>query len=49
MKWIKSGDSILIVDDIFSTGAYMDIIKERIISISGVEELRFLGAAILKV
>jgi len=49
MKWIKSGDSILIVDDIFSTGASMDIIKERIISISGVEELRFLGAAILKV
>lgn len=49
MKWIKSGDSILIVDDIFSTGASMDSIKEIIISVSDAKRLRFLGAAILKV
>jgi len=46
---IDESDSILIVDDVFSTGNSIDCMKEKIISLSRTDSLSIVGAAILKV
>ena len=46
---IKESDSILIVDDVFSTGNSIDCMKEKIIRLSRAHSLSIVGAAILKV
>lgn len=46
---IQGGDSILIVDDVYSTGRSIDAMKEKICIASGAQGLQFLGAAILAV
>ncbi|NQW39729.1 MAG: hypothetical protein HQ469_11220 [Cyanobacteria bacterium] len=46
---IQSGDSILIIDDVYSTGKSIDAMKEKICVASGAQGLHFLGAAILAV
>ncbi len=47
LKRIKSGNSILIVDDIISSGASMDSMRDKIGALSGAEGLNFRAAAIL--
>jgi hypothetical protein len=49
LSCIQNGDSILIVDDVFSTGKSIDCMKEKIIRLSHAHGLSFRGAAILKV
>jgi hypothetical protein len=49
LECIQSGDSILIVDDIYSTGKSIDAMKQKICLASGARGLHFLGAAILAV
>jgi hypothetical protein len=49
LECIQSGDSILIVDDVCSTGKSIDAMKEKICIASGAQGLHFLGAAILAV
>lgn len=49
LKSVRDGDSILIVDDIYSTGNSIDSIKEKICLVSGAQNLHFMGAAILGV
>ena len=49
LKSVRDGDSILIVDDICSTGNSIDAIKEKICLVSKAQNLHFMGAAILGV
>lgn len=49
LRYIQGGDSILIVDDIYSTGKSIDAMKRKICLASKAQGLHFLGAAILAV
>lgn len=49
LKSVQDGDSILIVDDICSTGNSIDAIKEKICLVSRAQNLHFMGAVILGV
>jgi phosphoribosylpyrophosphate synthetase len=49
LECIQEGDSILIVDDVLSTGISIDSMKAKIICLSDAVDLRFVGAAALKV
>lgn len=49
LKSVRDGDSILIVDDIYSTGNSIDAIREKISLVSRAQNLHFMGAAILGV
>ena len=46
---IQDGDSILIVDDVLSIGLSVDSMKTKIIRSTDSLDLKFMGAAILKV
>ena len=45
---IEDGDSILIVDDVISTGKSIECMKELITRLSCAHDLNFLGATILR-
>jgi predicted amidophosphoribosyltransferase len=49
LECIQADDSILIVDDVYSTGKSIDAMKQKIYLASGAQGLHFLGAAILAV
>ena len=49
LECIQGGESLLIVDDIYSTGKSIDAMREKICQVSGARDLDFMGAAILAV
>lgn len=49
LKCLQDGDSVLIVDDVLSTGLSIDSMKAEISGVSGAEGILFMGAAVLKV
>jgi predicted amidophosphoribosyltransferase len=49
LECIQADDSILIVDDVYSTGNSIDVMKQKICLASGARGLHFVGAAILSV
>ncbi len=49
LECIQDDDSILIVDDVYSTGKSIDAMKQKICLTSGARGLHFVGAAILAV
>jgi len=49
LECIQTDDSIMIVDDIYSTGKSIDAMKQKICLASGAWGLHFVGAAILAV
>jgi adenine/guanine phosphoribosyltransferase-like PRPP-binding protein len=49
LKCLQDGDSVLIVDDLLSTGLSIDSMKAKIVEVSGAEGILFMGAAVLKV
>jgi hypothetical protein len=49
LKCLQDGDSVLIVDDVLSTGLSIDSMKAKIVEVSGAEGILFMGAAVLKV
>jgi hypothetical protein len=49
LECIQGGESLLIVDDIYSTGKTIDAMREKICQVSGARDLDFMGAAILAV
>lgn len=49
LECIQNSDSILIVDDVYSTGKSIDAMKKKICLASGAQGLHFVGAVILAV
>ncbi|MFM8278305.1 MAG: hypothetical protein ACKN89_15210 [Cyanobium sp.] len=49
LECIQADDSILIVDDVYSTGKSIDAMKRKICLVSSARGLHFVGAAILAV